>query len=377
MLRNHSAFSANHRSFDKYRKIYEEWEEIDRLEEKAKTWMDEINLIYGKSIALNSRAGILALNYCEALEKAFPPRKTFILQLYYYRLKGIGYQIVQDYHESIAAWTELEEILKQNPVMEKRSRFAEAALQKMVNYLHLRDYVNGNICAETCNENFTPSSNNWFIFKEYHYLLAMQSGAYKVAGVILSEVIMNERLATMPLRSREKWKIFEAYFRFIALYRGLDSEKLNSDFKLGRFLNEVVMFSHDKKGFNIAVLIVQVLSLLHDKKMISLVEKIHALIVYRTRYLRKDINYRANIFITMLIEMDRQEYNYEQVSAHTKKLHKKLKSSAMVYKGNMEGLEVIPFEILWDIVLELLKRNEPTYMLPLKPYPKIPQKVGI
>jgi hypothetical protein len=359
ILRVNAAYTGDRRNFAKYLLLYQQWEKTDHHEEMAKTFLDRIFLHYSGSVALKPELSDMAFSYAMEIEKMLAETPTYVLRLYYYRIKGLATHISQDYAGSIKIWDEMESFLSSNKLMEKKSRYAEVSLQKMASYLHLRNYDEGRKCAEKCSKYFRTGSNNWVTFMEYNFLLAMQSGTYSDAGSIISEVFRSKPLNAMPEASREKWKIFEAYYMFI-LRTDQNEEpqkELKTNFKINRFVNEVIMYSSDKRGFNIAIIIVQILFLLYDRKIPLLIEKIQSLRLYRSRYLRMDINFRVNVFIQMLIEMDKMEYNYLATKKKAVFLSKKLLSGSMIYRGNMEGMEIIPFEDLWEIILKILQTN--------------------
>lgn len=64
-----------------------------------------------------------------------------------------------------------------------------------------------------------------------------------------------------------------------------------------RFLNDVPIFSKDKRGMNIPILIFHILYLILTKRYNDVIDRIVRIEKYTTRYLKKDDNYRSNCFI--------------------------------------------------------------------------------
>lgn len=153
---------------------------------------------------------------------------------------------------------------------------------------------------------------------------------------------------------------FEAYLNYIFETENLNRDFLNDGkrkFRILKFLNEVPNYSKDKRGFNIAILIIQILYMLEKGDYTGIINRSEALNVYCSRYLRKDESYRSNCFIKMLLTMEKEDFRYERTKQLAMKYYRKLT------EGNEEGQnivyewEIVPYEILWDKVLNRLKNR--------------------
>jgi hypothetical protein len=134
-----------------------------------------------------------------------------------------------------------------------------------------------------------------------------------------------------------------------------DSENKLRPFRINRFLNEVPHYSRDKSGRNIAILIIHVLFLFIQKKDDELDRRLDALGQYSFRYLRNDETLRSNAFIKMLQKLPDAHYHPIGIQRRVSKFYKRLTETPMNISEDSAETEVIPYEHLWEIVLELLQ----------------------
>lgn len=73
---------------------------------------------------------------------------------------------------------------------------------------------------------------------------------------------------------------------------------------------------------------------------------------YSKRYLRNDETFRSNCFIKMLLEIPKRGFHKIAVLRHTSPLLVKLKSSKIDLIHSPAEIEIIPYDMLWEIVLE-------------------------
>ena len=67
----------------------------------------------------------------------------------------------------------------------------------------------------------------------------------------------------------------------------------------------------------------------------------------------------------MILIMERRNFDYEGTLKYTNQYYKKLSSSRFGYEETMNDLEIIPYETLWDTILDNLKNGEETAAKPV------------
>ena len=76
--------------------------------------------------------------------------------------------------------------------------------------------------------------------------------------------------------------------------------------------------------------------------------------MYCHRYLKKDDTFRSNCFIKMLLTLPRSNFNRIAVERNAKKFFDRLKSVPLEKANQAEDLEIIPYDDLWEMVLDML-----------------------
>lgn len=217
-------------------------------------------------------------------------------------------------------------------------------LYKLIpNQILLKQFDEVEQSIQKCLQLATEGSHNWIITKQYEVVMYFHQGKIREAGQIIRS--MRKDYANEIKNFRETWLIYEAYAAL------LNGEKV----RLGKFLNDVPQFSKDKRGMNINMLIIQVLVLLQRRKYGDLIDRMAALERYSYRYLKKDDTFRSNCFIHILLKLEKGDFNLIAVRRHAAKYLKALQSVPVEKSKQDIDVEVVPYELLWEKVVEILK----------------------
>jgi hypothetical protein len=202
---------------------------------------------------------------------------------------------------------------------------------------------------------------NWYILCKYQFILLSAQEDYQNLYSLVLDVTLTKNYKKLVLQ-HEYWNVIEAYIHFLIRMDKVNPNLVDSDrklrpFSLARFLNDVPKFSKDKRGLNVAILIIQYIFLLLDRKYSKLIDRLDALKQYSYRYLKNDETFRSNLFIKMLLKVADADFHPIAAVRYTKDMHAKLLASAPSANFQSAEIEVIPYEKLWDIVMELLEKN--------------------
>lgn len=119
----------------------------------------------------------------------------------------------------------------------------------------------------------------------------------------------------------------------------------------------VTHFSRDKLGLNLSILIVQFSYLLQKGDFEKVAEKMEMLQSYRSRYLAKNkVHFRSNIFLKMLFFYAKYYNDRKKLIWRTDKLRQELKLHRESAYLTIETHEVIPYEVLWDLLTKPSKQ---------------------
>ena len=352
MLRYHASLTGTKEEMDEYDRVLTETiRELD-VEMFSEKVIEELNLEARFSYSTRKDLVKRTKDYYDRLLLLAERNKSHLLQLNCFRA-GIRYhEFVQDYQGLIRVCESCEEYLHQHPVFYQQARFAEMALFKMDACLHLQDYERGREYAAICSAYFSKGTPNWFVFMEYFFLLCLQTRNLEACRDVFREVTRHARFRQVNPERKEKWKLFEAYLQFI-----LPESLTDKGFRLYKFINEVPIYNRDKKGYNVSILIAQYMLLLKMNDYDRLLLKQDSFRNYFSRYVKKKTNYRSYYFSKMLLAVLRYNFHAGKTEQITRKFLSRLRSHSGRYQGDLESLEVIPYEQLWSEVMEKLKQH--------------------
>ena len=229
--------------------------------------------------------------------------------------------------------------------------------------LHLLLYGNTNDSRKLLFEciSIAPKNNILVTNIPYGYIFTtyVLDERYADAVKIMNKVLRHKDFKIISNAFREPWYLKEAFIHFLIRTGKINPQdfpdiKLRM-FRLNRFLNEVPVYSKDKKGINITINIIQILFLLSDKKYDTVIDKLNSLKQYNHRYLRKSQYIRSNCFIKMLLTIPVGHFNKKLVQTRADKYYQKLLLNPMDYSEQSLNIEIIPYERLWEEVLSILE----------------------
>lgn len=230
--------------------------------------------------------------------------------------------------------------------------------ERLICYLQLRQFKEAIVTADLCLKHLEEGTFNWFKLYELYFLVHMHSGCYNCAVDKLKMIIDHPVFAKLPENIQETWKIFEAYTYFlemIGLLTHNDQEgHQHKGFRMTRFLNEMQVFSKDKQGMNVPILILEILMAVGKKQHSELIDRLEAIDKYRRRYLNNPDMERTNLFLKMLLQLPKSGFQKEAVLHKTQIYLNNLEAIPIEMANQAHEIEILPYEKLWQIVLDQL-----------------------
>ena len=207
------------------------------------------------------------------------------------------------------------------------------------------------IAKEACS--MMPEGNfNWHLAFIRRITVCLYSKDYQEAYNLYKAHVQED--CPYPVL-KEYWRIIWGYLFFL-IKVGKIEEYSDERFYLGKLLNEVPTYSKDKAGNNINLLILQIITRIYRKQYGQITEKKKALEAYARTYTRKPETKRANIFIKMILKMGKASFHRAATERDTRQLYEKLQATPLRFGQNL-AIEIIPFDVLWREILNLLENK--------------------
>ena len=188
--------------------------------------------------------------------------------------------------------------------------------------------------------------------------MSLHTEQYEEAYLAFNKVKKHKRFKFLPKSIQEIWRIFEAYLYYMLNIEKVEPSEVTKPFirfRLAKFVNETPIFSKDKSGLNIAILAIQMLFFIQQKKYDDVIDKAEAIDKYCSRYLQKKETIRSYYFIKMLLTIPAASFHKTAVIRKSASFLKKLKTIPFEVANQNHNIEIIPYETLWEYALDSLE----------------------
>ena len=323
---------------------------------RAEEYYNDLITNYVNSKATKPELARVAKEYSDELRDLINSNNSFRLNFLAYLVFTLRYELENDYVNTLKICKEAIFYFENKNHPPPNSIFWHFSLKILQSHIKLKNYKLGEEASRQCIDFPQKESSNWFGSLNYTIILRFHAKQFEKAFETFLLAIQNNNFSKLPPSLIEPWKIHEAFiFYFIRTGKieNTDSKKLKS-FRINKFLNEVPTYSKDKYGTNITILILHVLFLLLDGRYGEIIDRMESLKTYTHRYLRKDHTFRSNCFIKMLLQLPAASFHKEGVIRKAKKYKDKLESVPLEKANQSVEIEIVPYEMLWEFVLDSL-----------------------
>ena len=284
--------------------------------------------------------------------------RSYAFQRYYYLSMILIKEAQHDYRNCLELCQKAVNYLGTKDFDTSKAR-ASFMLRQFVMHIYLRNYKNAKEVYANESIIVDEGSYDWYAWQHYYFILCSYQQDYTAALKCLSDSFGHSRYSDLPVTRKQLWQVLDAFMHFLISSNKIPEKDVKKyplrPFRLFRFLNDVPIYSKDKRGVNVSILTIHILFLLDRKNYSRISERVDALNQYCRRYLLKDDTFRSNCFIKMLTQMPKANYNRLRTERYAANYHKRLLD--MPIEKTRQGIETepVPYEHLWEMVLERLK----------------------
>jgi hypothetical protein len=347
--------SAKIRELEELRKkMVETW----NAEALAMHYYAKLNVTYSRSKALNPKIYEEAREYYQKLAIYEHQVDSYTFHSYFYMVGVFQWMSIADYEKTIAICQRAISYINHLPFDHKTAKLF-FLIQDITSKIQLRRYREARESIGECRALVDPKSPIWIRVQELALIKDLHTASYQSGFSVLYKSYSHPQFSFLTQSNRERWLVYQAYLHYLLEIGKIEDtrgerEKRKSHFRVNRFLNDVPIFSKDKRGMNIPVLIIQTLFLIHRKKYDQAILRIEALEKYSSRHLRKNDTFRSNCFIKMMLVAPKQGFHRKAVIRHASKFVERLREAPLEKARQPNEIEIIPYEQLWKIFLEQL-----------------------
>lgn len=346
--------------FNFYNDLYHKYWRILTYEDLAEEFYANISTNYVQNKSVKSDTQEEAIRFYEELKPAVEEFGTYRLLLYSGLMRLIIHSSVNDYEQLLEVCDDLLDKFSQKPYT-AGVPVQIFNYQQLICFIQLGDYARGQQAAPRALQYIEKGSYNWFKYNELFLRLSFYTDNFQGGCEVLETVFREKAFDALPAASKELWQINLAFAVFLQREGKIEpppDDSIFNHFRLGKFLNTIPIFSKDKRGMNVPILVVQMLLLLQEQKDDAVIDRIEAMKKYCSRYLRENELFRSNCFINMLLEIPMQNFHPVAIRRHTEKYWQRLQKVPLELAQQSQELEIIPYEKLWNIILEHLENRD-------------------
>lgn len=351
ILGNRQMFAFYNNKVDHYSQVY-------LAELKAEEYYTALAQTFTVSGAAKAEFSGQAELYAREMEGVIGKYHSYRLNLYAFTVIALRYEMANDHENTIAACRRAVAYFKKRQHLASRQALFNFVYRMIPSYILLGRLEEGKEAARQCLKWVDKGLFNWFRVMESLFIIHLHTGEYQEAYGIYKEVVGQKSFSKQYSGVQEVWHINEAYlyyFLSVGIIKARENDPIRK-FRASKFLNEVPTYAKDKRGNNISILILQVLFLLQKQDYNTIIDRVESLRTYTHRYLRRDETFRSNCFIKMLTQLPAANFHKVAVVRKAGKYLEKLQSVGIIHNQSAE-LEIIPYEKLWQFVLESLEEK--------------------
>jgi hypothetical protein len=344
--------AGDRKQMQEYSDLFLHYETVYKAESEAETLYASliVNFINQRSKVPSLQNTVLeAYNRVEPLLEQF---KTYRVHLYGRMIGIMRFTNVDDHAGALKYSEESIHFFEALPY-EARVPLQMFYLQCLKCHVQLHQFEEGLNVAARYNALVREGTYNWFKYKELKLYMYLHHNKFEEGASILVSVLKHNRFSFLPENSQEIWRLYEAYLYWLATMGKIESLSPQK-YKPARFLNSTPIFSKDKSGINVAILIIKYLYLFSKHKYSQMIDEAEGLAQYTYRYLNDDTTRRSFLFVKMLVQLPMSGFDPRMIRQKSERYRRPLLSQSKQGTDNVQEIEIVPYEYLWETILEHL-----------------------
>ena len=349
---------GNLKKMKEYGQLHQKYMKAWQFESRAEEYYTLLVVNYINERAAREQAGCQALAYYEKLKGGMAKYPTYRLLFLGYLIRIIAYRSINDYRNTVESCQEAIRAFEAKDY-EVKTPIYTFLHQQILAHIQLKQFGQGEGIARRATRLIPAGTVNWFVNMELLLILSLHTRQYQRAYEVYQEAFNHRGFQKLREIDKEQWRINGAYIHFLLVIGKVIAVRGQSGlrkFRLARFLNEVPVFSKDKQGMNVAILIIQILFLIVKKRYSDAIGRIDAINKYRVRYLFRDKALkRSNYFVKLLLQIPLYNFHKAAVLRKSEKYFERLKAIPIEVANQPHGIEILPYEDLWAFAVESLE----------------------
>ncbi|MEO5907528.1 MAG: hypothetical protein ABIQ11_12430, partial [Saprospiraceae bacterium] len=358
LLLHYSSREVNKDKYEKYISIQDKYLYTQEWEIKSFRWLSQLQLYQMQYTSSPDEPLIeIARNYTILLN-SIHDIKTHQFLLNRHKINILYHEFIHDFASILILSDEFINRIK--PAFRSSSMVLSINIRKLFAMIQLGRNDAAIECGQTILKISSIESFGWFLGGYYTLKAYLYNKNYRESAFLISKIYENPKFKRLSSTLNEAFNATLGCIHLLkSVYHPADTQFKTSlpEFKLYKFLNTIPTFSKDKRGLNVTILLMHIGFLLLRKDYNGIIDRVDSLKHYAYRHLRRDDTFRSNCMIKMVIQMTKADFHPIRTARYTEDLLAKLKEVNLAGSGKNIETEIIPYEVLWDIMMKTCETN--------------------
>jgi hypothetical protein len=355
------------RNAENYVKIYEEAHELLEAENLVQRYYDDMQRHFVTIRIPQLHLKEKALKYLDELEVFYEKYTSHRLHLYIRLIRIYSHTCASDYAGAYEIAKEAVSFFDSKPY-ELKNQIAMFLKHKTHCCMLLRRFEEGEASSKRSLSLTDVGTHNWYNHNLLYVQFCLHTQNYQNAWGVYVEMIENRHYKEQNQVVHDEMNILNAYLQYFIVRKKVAVTKAQMPhvkiFDANEFLDSLkAVLPNSKTGAKMPVLVAQLLWILLLKKEDAeywLQQCQYAMKDYRLRHTTADEHsYRTGLFATLGCKLGVSPNNYrffsrKKVEKIGHEVFEKLKAAPQHFPTQAHSLEVLPYDIAWYEVLEIL-----------------------
>jgi len=277
---------------------------------------------------------------------------SFVVSYAYFRVNLWRASLVGDVADIMRFGSQGVRYMNAHPLTEAVQYRVEFEGARLSAALYLKDHAASVRVWSEIQQKIVIGSGNWVTLLQLHFLVCASARKYDEARDALWDYLQHYKRGGPEWRKR-LWQLYRGYILFLIDHGVIDEGLFKGAPRiyaatLERQIKELV---DDRPVGGAGILILKILQWLRAEKYSEVIASSDRLRQHASRYLRNPQTARTGAFLRMLAILPTAEFDAEEARARGAAIWERHSEAHEVLR---DTAEIIPYEDLWEIVLELL-----------------------
>ncbi len=326
-----------------------EYEELERIEEKADLIFQENRLYINSSVNNRKKSFDPYLKAIDELLALYRKTNSYNIYEKYFKLKIRYHELTGEFESVLDFISQIENDYQKGKINQKRFDQLFVNISKGNALIKLKMFKEGSDFLEKMLHEIDNSSSDWYLFAEKYVMLNIQNEQYNKASEVFLRVAANKSFDDLDEQESLRWNIIRVYLYHLTL-----NKKLIRKFDYQQFIEETPEFIKENAGYHVSIIILQILNSINGD-LEQLHQKLGAMDDYVNRYLNNSFSKRTKTFCKLLHKIAIHNRDYEAIIVKSRYLQEKLYESEIAGESFVD-FEIVPYEYLWEKALTEIKK---------------------